>query len=225
MIAAAMIIAAAPIGISAESAAATSPVVLVSTDGITYSPKLNVGLFTGSGLLVPGDTETAELWIKNPTADPATVRVSVAAIQTSSTALGKNMSLSVLNTSANATVTRTWDELADCDVMVQPATLAGGAVLHVTLILTMLDATGAQAQHESASLKATVAMWEAKAGYSPASTCDPSRAVPAADPSGRLGFTGETFPTELTIAAGLLLGVGWFLVALRRRRRESEEES
>jgi LPXTG-motif cell wall-anchored protein len=245
---AAVVVSAGLLGVTTQSAAAdsstSSPVVLVSTDGVNYTPTLTVGLFDDAGLLVPGDTATAELWIKNPTSDPATVRVSVGQVTTSSPQLGQNMTLTTVDTLMSATVTRTWDDLAQCDVVVEPVTVAGNSVLRVDLTLTMLNATGLQAQNSNASLNAVVAMRDDAAGSFPVSVCDPATTAPgiitpagttpAAGTSSQagarvhakvLGFTGDTFPSQLAILAGVLLGVGWFLLALRRRRKEPEGKS
>jgi LPXTG-motif cell wall-anchored protein len=216
------------VGFSASRAAADSPVVLVSTDGVTFVPNLVVGLFDGAGLLVPGDTATSELWIKNPTTSPATVRVNIGDVSTSSPDLADNISLTAVNMSNGATVTETWSQLPECDVMVEPVTIAAGAVLHIDLSLAMMNAPGLVAQNQNGALIADVSMRDAAAGSYPISTCDPGSTTPpdtepAATPRHKvLGYTGETFPTQLLLLAGILIGVGWFLVAARRRRRRTE---
>jgi LPXTG-motif cell wall-anchored protein len=202
--------------------------VLVSTDGVTYLPGLLVGLFDNLGLLVPGDTATSKLWIKNPTTDPATVRVNVGDVSTSSVDLANNMRLTAVNTSNGSSVTATWSQLAECDIMVQPITLAAGAVIRIDLSLTMMNAPGLVAQHQNGALTADVSMRDAAAGSFPVSTCDPGTIGPAATepaathPRKVLGYTGETFPTQLLLLGSILVGVGWFLVVARRRRRRAE---
>jgi hypothetical protein len=212
-------------GASPERAVADSPVVLVSTDGITYLPNLLVGLFDGVGLMVPGDTATSELWIKNPTASAATVRVNIGDVSSSSVDLANNLQLTAVNSTNGASVTETWSQLAECDVMVQPVTIAGGAVLRIDLSLSMLNAPGLVAQHQDGALTADVSMRDAAAGSFPASTCDPSSTSPnetqpaATNPRKVLGSTGETFPTQLLLLGSILVGVGWFLLVAHRRRR------
>ena len=218
------------LGMSAEPAAAVSPVVLVSTDGVTYQPSLTVGLFDNAGLLVPGDTASSELWIKNPTTSPATVRVNIGDVSTSSVELADNMRLTAVNTANGSTLTATWSELAQCDIMVQPVTIAGGAVIRIDLTLAMLNAPGMIAQHQDGSLTADVSMRDAAAGSFPISTCDPGTTTPAqVDPAAGhphrvLGYTGETFPTGILLLGSLLVGVGWFLVVARRRRRREVQQ-
>jgi LPXTG-motif cell wall-anchored protein len=215
-------------GVSPELAVADSPVVLVSTDGVTYLPNLLVGLFDGVGLMVPGDTATSELWIKNPTASPATVRVNIGDVSSTSVDLANNLQLTAVNSANGASVTETWSQLAECDVMVQPITIAAGAVLRIDLTLSMLNAPGLVAQHQDGALTADVSMRDAAAGSFPTSTCDPASTSPgvtepaATHPRKILGYTGETFPTQLLLLGSILVGVGWFLVVARRRRRRSE---
>lgn len=240
---AALVATSAILGLSATAASAappTAPIVLVSTDGVSYEPALTVGLFADAGLLVPGDTSTSDLWIKNPIATPATIRVNVGDILSSSAELGDNMQLTAVDTSNGSTVTATWSQLAACDVMVLPVTIPGGAVLHVELALSMMNAPGLVAQHQTASLTADIQMRDATAGTFPASACDPDVTNPgttgpattapgttepaATQPRKILGYTGETFPTQLLLLGGALVGVGWFLVVARRRRKREEAQ-
>ena len=240
---AAIVATAAMLGLStatASAAPATSPIVLVSTNGVTYAPSLTVGLFANAGLLVPGDTATSDLWIKNPIATPATIRVNVGNISSSSADLGDNMRLTAVDTANGSTISATWSELAACDVMVLPVTIAGGAVLHVDLSLAMLDPPGLVAQNQSASLTADVQLQDAAAGGFPSAACapdvtdpgtsDPGSTFPgttqpaATQPRKVLGYTGETFPTQLLLLGGGLVGIGWFLVVARRRRKREEAQ-
>src|SRR5680860_162981 len=68
--------------------------VLVSSDGSHFSPALARGLFDAGGLLVPLDTVTADLWIRNPTRAPAVVRVSAQDVTVSSSELADGVTLS-----------------------------------------------------------------------------------------------------------------------------------
>jgi LPXTG-motif cell wall-anchored protein len=212
------------LGMPVDRAAAASPVVLVSTDGVTYLPGLLVGVFDNAGLLVPGDTVRSHLWIKNPTTDPATVRVNVGSVSSSSMELSNNVRLTAVDTFNGATVTATWSQLAQCSIMVQPVTIAAGAVVRIDLSLAMMNVPGRVAQNQDGTLTADVAMRDAAAGSYPISTCDPGPGIqPAAvHPRKVLGYTGETFPTQLLLLGGILIGVGWFLIVARRRRRKAE---
>ena len=221
---------AALVGGPAQSASAAT-VVLVSTDGVTYTPSLSVGLFDDAGVLVPGGSTSSELWMKNPTSSPATVRVSIGALVSSSIALGDNITMTAQNVATGTTVTRNWNDLAQCVVMVQPITMAGGSVVHVHLTLTMLNAPALMAQTQNLSFIAIVAMRDDAAGVFPSSICDPAQpATPAgvsSSPLGTghphpnaLGFTGGSFPVAFTLLGVGLFALGWILLAFRRRRKE-----
>jgi LPXTG-motif cell wall-anchored protein len=257
---------AATFGLSAAPALADttpSPVVLVSTDGVTYTPNLSVGLFENAGALVPGDTVDSELYIKNPIATSATIRVNVSDITSVSPDLLEYMQLTAVNTLSGATITATWAQLMNCAVLVMPVTIPGSSVLPVKLTLEMLNAPAQVAQSRIGWLHADVQMEDAVAGSFPAPACDPNTTItdpgstgpgasgpgtsgpgtsgPAATkpaitrpatvhpailhPAVILGFTGETFPTQLLMLGGVLVGVGWFLVAARRRRKREQVNS
>ena len=216
------------LGSSAAWASPNSPVVLVSTDGVSYQPALTLGLFNNAGLLVPGDVTSAALWIKNPTMYPATVRVNVGQISTSSADLESNMTLTAINTRGHQTITQSWSQLAQCAVLVEPTIVSGGAVLRIDFTLAMLNAPGLVAQHQNGSLTADVQMRDNAAGSFPISTCDPASSGPgtvqpaATHPRRVLGYTGDTFPAQLLLLGSVLVGVGWFLVVARSRRRRAK---
>jgi hypothetical protein len=210
----------AVVGGPAQSASAAT-VVLVSTDGVSYTPSLSVGLFDHSGLLVPGASTPAELWLKNPTTSRVTVRVTVGALVSSSADLGQNITMTAQNIATGDTVTRNWNDLTHCAVMLQPVTMAGGSVVHLHLILTMLNAQALLAQSQSLSFIATVAMKDDAAGAFPATACDPAQAVAVPQASGHsssLSFTGGTFPVAFFLLGVALFGTGWIFFALRKRR-------
>jgi LPXTG-motif cell wall-anchored protein len=150
-------------------------------------------------------------------------------MSTSSAELAQNMQLTAVNTANGSTLTATWSELAECDIMVQPITIAAGSVIRIDLTLAMLNAAGQVAQHQDGWLIADVSMRDAAGGSFPVSTCDPGTTTtppgvtsPASThPRKALGYTGEAFPTLILLIGSLLVGAGWFLlVAHRRRRRE-----
>jgi LPXTG-motif cell wall-anchored protein len=205
-----------------ETAAAASPVILVSTDGVTFTPTLSVGMFDGAGLLIPGSSETVRLWIKNPTSSAASVRVIIGQLVTPSVDFAQNVTVDTWDSASNSTTSRQWSDLVQCGVLVTPHTLAGGRVLEIALTLTMLDATGMSAQHQNGSLNVVVGMRDNATGRFPSSGCGINGAVAPSSFHGSIAFTGTEFPTQLLIGGAVLVGVGWFLVLVRRRRKKEE---
>jgi hypothetical protein len=225
---------AASIAAASPAAADDPPVILVSSDGVTFAPQLASGLFAGAGLLVPGDSNVTRFWIKNPTPSPASVEVTVAQIVTPSKEFATNVTLGSWNSLAPATITRSWETLKRCGVIVMPRTLAPGGTLEVDLTIAMLNATGNVAQNQTGSLNAVIDMQDAAAGPIVAPVCakpvTPVTPVNPVEPVGThntgglpglMAFTGID-PTALLFVAAILLGAGWFLVVVRRRRRKEQ---
>ena len=208
-------------GASAASAAPAE--ILLSTDGSTFSTTLDGGLFDDMGLLVPQDSETKSLWIKNPLTTSVSMRMSISDIVTSSAEWADSVTLTSERAGGTPT-TELFSDLAKCDILVPITALAAGAVVRVDLTIDMLDVPGLVAQEQTGSLAFKVAMRDGAAGAFPASACDDSGVVvPVVDPPanpGNLAITGAELPTDWLVAAGVLLGFGVLLLVRRRRRSE-----
>lgn len=214
-----------------SAAALTAPPstdLLVSADGVHFSPALDGSLFEGSDLLVPGDSVAAGLWIRNPTAAPAVLRVSVRDVTISSTDMADGLILSAWNSGTDSTKSGALRNVAPCEIIVPSQAIAAGATMKMIVRFTMADLTSVTAQQENASLELMVAMRDGQAGPFSPSACDddgvlisshPARAGPPARSS--LASTGTDFAIPLLATGGFLIGVGLFFVA--RRRREHDE--
>ena len=206
---------------------AAGPEIQVSPDGVHFASTMTDGLFDDIGLLVPQDSESAPLWVKNPTTTPVAMRVSIGAIAASEQVFAENLQLTTIDSVAGVSRTSVLGDLARCDVVVQSITVPAGATVRVDFTIDMLDATDLVAQSDIASLEFLVGMRDAEAGAFPASACDdvsvvvPGTDPPTAGPKGPLAITGVD-PTNWLILAGVIGGIGFLLLA-RRRRRESEE--
>lgn len=202
--------------------------VLVGTDGVHFSPSLAAGLFDGSGLLVPGDSVASDLWIKNPTGSAAALRVSARAVMTSSSDLADGVTLSAWNSGTDSTRSAPLRSVAECQIIVPSQAIAPGATVKMIVRYTMADLTGVAAQNQSASLRLKVAIRDAQAGPFPPSACEDDGVLVSMNPArpsvsalpGSLATTGTDFAVPLLAAGGFLVGVGLFLVAGRRRKRD-----
>jgi LPXTG-motif cell wall-anchored protein len=210
-------------GASAASAADPAEI-LVSTDGATYTTTLAGGLFDDIGLLVPQDSESKSLWIKNPLNTSVSMRVSVSDIMTSSAEWAESVTLTSERAGGIPT-TELFTDLDKCDVIVPITAIAAGATVRVDFAIDMLDVDNVVAQNQTGSLDFKVAMRDGAAGAFPASACDDSGVVvPVVDPPanpGNLAITGAELPTDWLVAAGVMLGFG-LLLLVRRRRRSAE---
>jgi hypothetical protein len=216
----------------AAPASAAPGDILVSTDGITFTPTLSSPLFSGIGLIVPGDTVTASVWLKNNTATTNLLRVTAANIVVSSPAYAAALTLDGSSVPGAATTTATVAQLqSGCPAIIPMRQVLAGGVLKVTVALTFdSSVSGSQLQNETADLDLKAAMWQDPT-LVPANACD-DVGVPLSlttlafeGPTSGMAFTGGgSADLPLAIAAALL-GVGLFLVLARRRKRSREEES
>lgn len=224
--------------VGSASAAEPAPTILVSSDGVHYSTSLDANLFDGLGKLIPGDSQSATLWVKNPTAAPAEVRLSAADVVTSSSEFAASVSISTTNSGDQVTRSTPLSGLKNCDVLVDSQSLAAGEAIEMTVTFTMADVSARVAQNESASLNARVGMRDAAAGPFPTSACDDGAVLVGPDPdptstptstsastpvasassSGALAHTGLDAAAPLMIVGGLIVGgVLFFLVGRRRK--------
>ncbi len=218
-----------PLGAGTASASAAGAgggdSVLVSRDGITYSSSLEGGLFDGAGGLVPGQSIGRELWVRNPTASAAALRVSIRNLVTGSAAFGAGVSLAVVDSlPGSVPVSTILSGFAPCQVIVAAPSIPAGGTVTITLTFSMADGTPAILQTDRAYVDLMVAMRDASAG--------PFTGSPCGDGGILLADTGVFRPVPIIegplpvvpiIGGGLLLGVAIFLLVARRRRESRDD--
>lgn len=226
--------AALALGSGAAPAVAASEEVLVSTDGVRFSPTLERGLFEGLGPLIPGQSESSDLWIKNPTTAAAALRVSARGLTIPSPTYAEAVTLSTWDSGTGSTNAATLSDRTSCDVLVPAQTVPAGDTVKMVVTFTMADLDGRLAQGESANLDVLVAMRHDDVGSFPASACGDEGVLVSsdADPGGTgdtagarrntvsdlLASTGFELPGVLLATGSILVGAGAFLVADRRRQ-------
>jgi hypothetical protein len=209
--------------VAPASAAADS--VLVSRDGVTFATTLDGGLFDGAGMLIPGQSVSRSLYIRNPSGAASALRVSIRNLVSTSTVFAEGVSLSSLDSVPGSTpVSQPLSALSPCDVVTSAASIAAGDTVKLTLTFTMADLTASVAQSDRASLDLMVAMRDAAAGAFSGSACRDDGTLLANTGSFRtVAFTGGSLPVPLIAGGGLLLGVGMFLIVARRRRQSEDD--
>lgn len=222
-IATALVLAASLSLVAAPSPASAATELLVSSDGVTFGTTLTDGLFDDIGILVPEDSETASFWVRNPTVDPASIRVSVADLVVSSPVLATSLTMETWDEGTGNTSTTQLDTLAVCDIVVPGQTLAGGATIRVEITITMLSVTGHIAQGQLGELNFLAAMRDAAAGPFPTSACDDEGVLITSNLPSQIAHTGTDIPSDWLAVAGALVGFGILLVLARRRRRGDDE--
>jgi len=207
-------------------AAAASDDVLVSADGQHWVPSLNDQLFAGFGALVPGDGQHADLWIKNNSSYTSTMRIGITELDIPSEIFARGVTLTTTGRASDLDQKWNVGDLDNCKVVIPTAQLKPGETVKMGLTFTMLDLDGLAAQGETAKVDFVVKMRDVRGGVYPTDPCDDKIIAPASADSGdgSLPFTGQGIRTDLIIAAAMLVGIGWFLIVFRRRRREDKAD-
>lgn len=211
-------------GVVAPAAAANDSV-LLSRDGVTFTPTLGGGLFDGAGSLVPGHSVSESLWVRNPSTSPAALRVSIRNLPSTSKVFADGVSLSSVDSlSGSSAISQSLSRLGACEVVSSAPSVAAGGTVKLTLTFTMADLTAMVGQTDRASLDLMVAMKDASAGaYSGLACRDDGTLLAGTGNFRTVAFTGGSIPVPLIGGGGVLLGVGMFLV-IARRRRQSEHD-
>ncbi len=206
----------------AAPAAPAPALMLMSLDGVNFTEKLPRGLFDGSGLLVPRQSVSANLWIKNVASTPATLQVSIQRVTatTSEFAEGIDVTASDDRTPGVRSL-GTLASFQDCTVVTSVSALATGAQVKSVITLTMADMTGTAGQSQASSMDLAN-----NAGDSAVPLVGPSlcrAGISPAEPDGTalpaIAFTGGGPSLTLIVVSAVLFGAGFVLLSIRRRSR------
>lgn len=210
--------------IAAPSRADASPDgTVVSLDGVTWGTSLSAGLFDGLGRLVPGDSATRTLWVRNTAPVDGLLRISLRETVSSSTALGSALRISAANAPADFRVTP--GAVGGCTQLLPDQLLASGESVAVPITMEVMPLTGLDGQDATASITLLGVLSDPAAGALAPTAC-PSNGVTIGDGAGRgdLASTGASTVPALLIMASALLGAGLFLVmAIRRNKKRSNK--
>ena len=207
--------------VTGTAASAEDPQILVSDDGVNFTPSLTDGLFDGLGLLIPLESIESSLWVKNTATVDGSLRLSVDELSTTSTVFTRNLTLTAV--SGNETWTWTLNELAVCGDVIPTLPVPAGATVRIDLAVAMDDVNGLTAQDESANLSFVVDVRDAQAPF-PAEPCElPGSGEGVGEGGGGdggLAGTGADVVPIGALAAGLLVAGLGLLLVLRRRPHE-----
>lgn len=225
--------AALTLGAAAAPASAASNPILLSADGVHWSTSLGADMFADAGLLIPKGSQSATLWVKNPTASSAEVRLSARNVTFSSPDFATNVTIGAWNSVDNTTLSKPGDKVSKCEILVDSQPLAAGGIVKAVVTLTMADVSDRIAQDAGVSLNVMVAMRDKAAGAFPKSACDDSGVIvgPGTDPKPTPTSTGAAKPLASTgadaaspalVVAGLVGGgILFFLIGRRRRKTDA----
>ena len=222
---------------------------LISTDGVDYSAHFDGTLFDSTAVLVPQSSVTSQFSVRNATARPARLRVTLVGAEFSNPDLASSFAVAA----AISTATPQPIPLADagsCALVMDNVMLAPAESTQIVTVLTLGDLSGVDGQGERASMSFNLTLMDAAAAPVPTATCDvpdtnqndvlvvplvSSVNYPAGSGGGLATATGAgrngLQPTGLVIddalpmvmLASFLAGGGWFWFRFRRRRAHSDE--
>jgi hypothetical protein len=226
---AAALVMVAPMASAASPADAATGAILVSEDGANFSTNLASGLFSRTGQLMPGDTVTRTLYVKNASSVAGVLRISRYSPALSSPfarAVSLSSTLGIPITSSEAD-----GATVGCIRVVSDLPLAVGQSIAVPIILKVGSFNGATAKNETADIDLFVSMSDPAGPVLASPQCgDGGITIPASDNSstassgahGSLAFTGTTMLYSSIMIGSVFLGLGLFVFIAGRRRRRGE---
>lgn len=207
--------------------------ILVSTDGTHFANVTNAPLFDAALRIVPGDRETASLYVRNTSKHSAVIAVHATNIRFASIELAQLLELGASTPRITGTPVRLSD--GQCLPLISAVSLPAGVTTHVNLTLVMsAGANGSAGQNQSADFDVLVSARDRSEPALAASGCatgidlpgvsDPARGGSAGGSTGGsagLANTGSELLVPFSVAA-MLFGAGAALVVAARRRRRDE---
>ncbi|MGA1838008.1 hypothetical protein VD659_13870 [Herbiconiux sp. 11R-BC] len=192
----------------------------VSLDGVDFRDPLSRPLFAGAPVVVPGDSMSASLWVRNAGASPATVRLSGTDAWSTSAELAAALLVSAGAPGARAAEALPLGAASGCALLLTGPVLEPGSSVALTVTVAFSpDARGREAQDARAGLDFVAALRDPADGAGPSADCAGGAVVPAfpgggdeglAAPGIRSGAIASTgLPVALvTLVAAALLGAG-----------------
>lgn len=233
--AAVSLLAVALLGGAAVPAAAAGGQLLVSRDGVQFTPDSTLPLFDRMGRVVPGDQSTEQLWVKNDSTADAVLRIDLVGPRTDSPALAAAFSLNTRQPGrpASAPVTiETGVRNGHCTVLADGVVLRPGQ--HLRLRLTAAVDPALDERHGvlgTVRFRLRGLLTEATAARParPGSVCQepPSPGDPVAPGPDHLPSTGSgaLLPVGLVGVAAIVAGTVIGILAWRRRTPDAAGES
>lgn len=161
------------VGIAASAAsAAPADAASFSRDGVTYTAQPHGALFAGIGAIVPGQHETARLWVRNDGTSALVIRVNATDVNADDPDYAAALSLRATTTTQPSGARMTFATTESCFLLLGEQYLLPGETIPVTIRLAMGDVSGSLAQDATASATLAVGMREAGAPWVEDGECD-----------------------------------------------------
>ncbi|KQO96668.1 hypothetical protein [Leifsonia sp. Leaf264] len=162
------------IAASATSAASAAPAdaASFSRDGVTFTAQPHGALFAGIGAIVPGQRETARLWVRNDGTSALVIRVNATDVNVDDPDYAAALSLRATTTTQPSGARMSFATAESCFLLLGEQYLLPGETIPVTIRLAMGDVSGSLAQDATASATLAVGMREAGAPWVEDGECD-----------------------------------------------------
>ena len=185
--------------VGAVSASDPAPM-SISDDGVRFSQNAGGGILDRLGLLIPGESATSSMWVRNDSSDLAVVRVSIRDLVTSSREYADGVSLATWNSGTGQTLSNSLSSTPRCAVIVPSQTIQAGDTMQFDLTFAMADLENQVGQAERARMSLMVAMRDSAGGDFAASACDDDGTLITPTPTdaapGASSAPGESTPVR-----------------------------
>lgn len=230
----------------ASPAAATTRQLELSTDGRTWSSSIPGTLFDALPMLVPGDTVSRTLSVRNAGSTAVLLRLDAVDVRISNADFAKSLRVGATVDAASLGATDL-DGTSDCITVLPSGRIAAGAVATVEITLGFDENAPMPTQDATADFSLLLSVTEDIGQTAPSASCPeegielptlplpddeggagaggsasaPPSAQPAATSGSGLALTGATVLPLLATSGGLLL-LGIAVLTATRRRKHAE---
>ncbi|HWH26866.1 MAG TPA: hypothetical protein VNT53_09500 [Pseudolysinimonas sp.] len=237
----------------ATAASAADVPVEYSFDGVSWTTTPPNSFFSGSPLVVPGDSATGTIYMRSTRTTLSTMRIVITKPTVSDPVYGAALTLRGRDQGGTGMPVTAVNDIAMCTQLVPTRNVVAGDIVRVTIDAALATTlSSAQGQGGSASFRVLVGLSDLGVptdangcpldfdsippdggGTGPGGASigggatggggSASRTTRYGSPNG-LAFTGSALFYPAIVVAGGALGVGWFLVIVARRRRRQDTE-
>jgi len=170
------------VGVTAAPASAAAGDVEVSADGVTFGSTYSGALFDDLALMVPGDSQSTVLYVRNSGTEPGFLRISLQDVVTSDADYADALTVTVSTGAAQGTATAV-SAANPCWVLLQGEIISPGQVVAVSSTAALGNLGGLAGQGATASLALKVGLSSTGTGSLPPTSCGGSgTTVPVTPP-------------------------------------------
>jgi hypothetical protein len=175
------VVGAAVLAVLPASGASAADEVVLSSDGVSWGPTMNGPLFGTVVGLVPEESRTATLWVRNSSQHEVVLRLTLDSTTWSDSDYAAAMTAGAAAPGAvGSTVSIT--TAGPCRLILTGATLDPGETLPVTMTIALGDLTGRSGQDATVAMALGVTVFETSAATSATDCAAPTLVVPLTPP-------------------------------------------